>query len=106
MSFSVSLAIAGAEDSRGRGATDAAGRSFRCFAARLPGVGLFGSDATIELTVDREMVVPGDEIRVSATVSGEPDEKVRGGRIELACRNEYKIETRDPDGDRRVSNRA
>jgi sporulation-control protein spo0M len=58
-------------------------------------MGLFDGDATIELAVDRETVLPGDAIRVTATVDGEPDEKVRGGRIELLYRNRYRFTERD-----------
>src|SRR5918997_823579 len=52
---------------------------------------------TISAQVDRTAVHPGDLINVTVWVAGQPDTKVQGARVELACKNRYREQERDYD---------
>jgi sporulation-control protein spo0M len=62
---------------------------------------LFKSSTTVQLAVDRTEFHPGDPVTARVVVAGEPDDRVQGGRVELAYVNRYLDEERyrDSDGD-------
>lgn len=66
---------------------------------------LFGSKTDVTIDVDRDQVVAGEELRVSAQL-GELDKKAQGGRIELGYRNTYLEDDTDSDGDRTTRRRT
>ena len=66
---------------------------------------LFGSKTEVSIDVDRDTVVAGEVVKVSANI-GELDKKVQGARVELGYRNTYKEDDRDSDGDRRTVTRT
>jgi sporulation-control protein spo0M len=58
-----------------------------------------GSEMTIQAAVDRTSVHPGDPVTAKVWVGGEPDARVQGARVELACTNRYREQERDHDSD-------
>jgi sporulation-control protein spo0M len=62
-------------------------------------VSVFGSNMTVSAAVDRNSVHPGDSVTVKVVISGQPDAKVQGARVELACKNRYREKERDYDSD-------
>lgn len=71
-------------------------------------MGVFGSDMTVQASVDRNAVHPGDVITVRVAVAGQPDDRVQGARVELACKNRYHKREREynsdgPDHERTVT---
>jgi sporulation-control protein spo0M len=60
---------------------------------------LFGSDMTVQLAVDRTEFHPGDSVTVRVVVGGEMDDRVQGGRVEIAYKNRYLKEERDHNSD-------
>src|SRR3712207_6130614 len=71
-------------------------------------MGVFGSDMTVQAAVDRTGLHPGDVVTVKVHVSGQPDQRVQGARVELACKNRYHKREREynhdgPDHDRTVT---
>ena len=71
-------------------------------------MGVFGSDMTVQAAVDRTAVHPGDIVSAKVWVGGQPDERVQGGRVELACINRFHKKEREynhdgPDHDRTVT---
>ena len=71
-------------------------------------MGVFGSDMTVQAAVDRTAVHPGDVVTVKVWVGGQPDQRVQGGRVELACVNRFHKKEREynsdgPDHDRTVT---
>lgn len=69
---------------------------------------VFGSDMTVQAAVDRTGLHPGDVINVRVHIGGQPDERVQGARVELACKNRFHKREREynhdgPDHDRTVT---
>jgi sporulation-control protein spo0M len=69
---------------------------------------VFGSDMTIQAAVDRTGLHPGDVITVKVHVGGQPDQRVQGARVELACKNRFHKREREynhdgPDHNRTVT---
>ncbi|HKP90232.1 MAG TPA: sporulation protein, partial [Thermoleophilaceae bacterium] len=60
---------------------------------------LFGSDMTVQMSVDRTDFHPGDSVTARIVVGGEKDDRVQGGRVEIAYKNRYLKEERDYDSD-------
>jgi uncharacterized protein DUF2510/arrestin (S-antigen)-like protein len=60
---------------------------------------LFGSDMTVELGIDRTEFHPGDSVTARVVVGGGTDDRVRGGRVELAYENRYQKEERQYNSD-------
>ena len=56
---------------------------------------LFGSDMTVQMSVDRTEFHPGDSVTARVVVGGEKDDRVQGGRVEIAYKNRYLKEERD-----------
>jgi sporulation-control protein spo0M len=71
-------------------------------------MGVFGSDMTVQAAVDRNVLHPGDVVTVRVTIGGQPDDRVQGARVELACKNRYRKQEREynhdgPDHNRTVT---
>ena len=62
-------------------------------------MGVFGSNMTVQAAVDRTAVHPGDVITVRVAIGGQPDDRVQGARVELACKNRYHKRERDHNAD-------
>lgn len=62
-------------------------------------MGVFGSEMTVQLGVDRRDFHPGDSVTASVVVGGQPDERVQAGRVELAYVNRYLDQERHHDSD-------
>jgi Protein of unknown function (DUF2510) len=60
---------------------------------------LFGSDTTVEIGVDRTEFHPGDSVTARIVVGGGSDDRVQGGRVELAYVNRYLDEERQYNSD-------
>jgi sporulation-control protein spo0M len=60
---------------------------------------VFSSPTTVQLALDRHDFHPGDSVNVRVAVGGQPDERVQGGRVELAYVNRYLDRERDHDFD-------
>jgi sporulation-control protein spo0M len=60
---------------------------------------LFGSDMTVQLAVDRTEFHPGDPVTARVVVGGGEDDRVQGGRVEIAYKNRYLKEERDHNSD-------
>ena len=69
-------------------------------------MGVFGSDMTVQAAVDRTAVHPGDVVTVKVWVGGQLDQRVRGGRVELACINRFKKQEREYNHDGPDHNRT
>jgi hypothetical protein len=63
-------------------------------------MGLFSSDMTVQIGVDRSDFHPGDTVTATVVVGGEADDRVQGGRVELMYHNRHLDEeqTRDSNG--------
>jgi hypothetical protein len=57
-------------------------------------VSVFGSDTTVELSIDRTEFHPGDSVTARVVVGGGADDRIQGGRVELAYENRYLEEQR------------
>jgi Protein of unknown function (DUF2510) len=57
-------------------------------------VSLLGSDTTVELSIDRTDFHPGDPVTARVVVGGGADDRIQGGRVELAYENRYLDEER------------
>jgi hypothetical protein len=69
---------------------------------------VFGSDMTVQAAVDRTALHPGDVVTVRVAIGGQPDARVQGARVELACKNRYREQEREynhdgPDHNRTVT---
>jgi hypothetical protein len=62
-------------------------------------MGVFGSEMTVQLGVDRYDFHPGDTVTATVVVGGQPDQRVQAGRIELAYVNRFLDRERDYDSD-------
>jgi sporulation-control protein spo0M len=62
-------------------------------------VSLFGSEMTVELAVDGTDFHPGDSVTARVVVGGGADDRVQGGRVELAYENRYLKEERHYNSD-------
>ncbi|MEA2368691.1 MAG: Arrestin (or S-antigen), N-terminal domain [Thermoleophilaceae bacterium] len=62
---------------------------------------VFKSDITVQLGIDRSEFHPGDSVTARVVVGDGADDRVQGGRVELAYENRYLDEERyrDSDGD-------
>ena len=69
-------------------------------------MGVLGSDMTVQMTVDRTDFHPGDSVTARVLVGGQPDQRVQGGRVEIACVNRYLKKERDRDSDGTSSTRT
>jgi sporulation-control protein spo0M len=56
---------------------------------------LLGSDMTVQMSIDRTEFHPGDSVTARVVVGGEKDDRVQGGRVEIAYKNRYLKEERD-----------
>ena len=54
---------------------------------------------TVQMSVDRTEFHPGDSVTARVVVGGEKDDRVEGGRVEIAYKNRYLKEERDYDSD-------
>ena len=71
-------------------------------------MGVFGSDMTVQAAVDRTALHPGDVVTVRVAIGGQPDDRVQGARVELACKNRFRKREREynsdgPDHERTVT---
>jgi sporulation-control protein spo0M len=69
-------------------------------------VGVFDSDMTVQLGIDRTEFHPGDSVTARVVVGGGTDDRVQGGRVELAYENRYLDEERHRDSDGDYSTRT
>jgi hypothetical protein len=65
---------------------------------------VFDSDMTVRMAVDRTDFHPGDSVTAHVVVAGEPDKRVQGGRVEIACVNRFLQEERDYNSSSRTTN--
>ena len=58
-----------------------------------------GSSMVVQAAVERTAFHPGEFVNVKVMVSGTPDTRVQGARVELAVKNRYREQERDYDSD-------
>jgi sporulation-control protein spo0M len=58
-----------------------------------------GSSMVVQAAVERTAYHPGEPVNIKVHVSGTPDERVQGARVELAVKNRYREKERDYDSD-------
>ncbi|HEX8067944.1 MAG TPA: sporulation protein [Thermoleophilaceae bacterium] len=60
---------------------------------------MFGSDTTVQIALSGYDFHPGDSVTARVVVGGGPDDRIQGGRVELAYENRYLAEEREYDHD-------